>query len=70
LGKLISHWIWSFIVTNVFPYGTVEIQSLTTFKVFKVNGHILKPFYEGFQVENMEKLYLEDPIYSDLIRKY
>ncbi|KAL0292523.1 UNVERIFIED_CONTAM: hypothetical protein Sradi_6985900 [Sesamum radiatum] len=29
---------------KLFP---VEIQSLTTTKVFKVNGHRLKPFYEG-----------------------
>jgi hypothetical protein len=33
--------------------------------VFKVNGLRLKIFYEGFQVENVEKLDLEDPIYTD-----
>ena len=54
-----------FVVTNVFPYGAVEIQSLATSKVFKVNGHKLKPFYEGFQVENAAKLDLEDPIYTN-----
>jgi hypothetical protein len=54
-----------FVVTNVFPHGAVEIQSLATSKVFKVNGHRLKIFYEGFQVENVEKLDLEDPIYTD-----
>ncbi|XXG61476.1 hypothetical protein AAC387_Pa05g0079 [Persea americana] len=43
----------------------LEIQSLATSKVFKVNGHRLKPFYEGFQVENVEKLDLEDPSYTD-----
>ncbi|XP_050249974.1 uncharacterized protein LOC126697145 [Quercus robur] len=43
----------------------VEIQSLATSKVFKVNGHRLKPFYEGLQVENVAKLDLEDPIYTD-----
>ncbi|XP_068648694.1 uncharacterized protein [Aristolochia californica] len=42
----------------------VEIQSLTTCKVFKVNGHTLKPFYEGFQVENAATLDLQDPIYT------
>ena len=46
-GKLCSHWIGPFVVTNVFPHGAVEIQSLATSKVFKVNGHRLKPFYEG-----------------------
>ena len=31
-------------VTNVFPYCTVEIKSESTDKSFKVNGHRLKPF--------------------------
>ncbi len=48
LGKLRSRWIGPFIVTNVFPYGVVEIQILGINKVFKVNGHELKLFYEGF----------------------
>ncbi|XP_030964306.1 uncharacterized protein LOC115985507 [Quercus lobata] len=43
----------------------VEIQNLATFKVFKVNGHRLKPFYEGLQAENVAKLDLEDPIFTD-----
>ncbi|XP_050249017.1 uncharacterized protein LOC126696296 [Quercus robur] len=47
---------------HLFP---VEIQSLATSKVFKVNGHRLKSFYEGLQVENVAKLDLEDPIYTD-----
>ena len=64
-GKLHSLWIGPFVVTNVFPHGVVEIQSLANSKVFKVNGHRLKPFYEGFQVENVAKLDLEDPIYTD-----
>jgi hypothetical protein len=64
-GKLCSRWIGRFVVTNVFPHGAVEIQSLATSKVFKVNGHRLKIFYEGFQVENVEKLDLEDPIYTN-----
>ena len=64
LGKLCSCWIGPFVVTNVFPYGVVEIQSLATSKVFKVNGHRLKPFYEGLQVENVAKLDLEDLIYT------
>ena len=43
-GKLRSKWIGPFFVTNVFPYGTVEIKSNTTNKSFKVNKHRLKPF--------------------------
>ncbi|KAH9716328.1 hypothetical protein KPL71_021425 [Citrus sinensis] len=45
-GKLRSRWVGPFIVTNVFPHGAVEIRSPTSDKVFKVNGHRLKPFYE------------------------
>ncbi|XP_031260929.1 uncharacterized protein LOC116119124 [Pistacia vera] len=65
LGKLRSRWIGPFVITNVFPHGVVEIQNLATSKVFKVNGHRLKTFYEGFQVENVEKLDLEDLIYTN-----
>ncbi|KAJ9189408.1 hypothetical protein P3X46_000704 [Hevea brasiliensis] len=64
-GKLCSRWIGPFVVTNVFPYGAVEIQSLGTNKVFKVNSHRLKPFYEGFQEHTVEELKLSNPIYVD-----
>ena len=64
-GKLHSRWTRPFVVTNVFPHGAIEIQSLATSKVFKVNGHKLKPFYEGSQVQNVAKLDLEDLIYTD-----
>ncbi|KAK4484218.1 hypothetical protein RD792_011441 [Penstemon davidsonii] len=64
-GKLHSRWIGPFVVTNVFPHGADEIQSMETSKIFKVNGHRLKPFYEGFQVDNVATLDVEDPIYSD-----
>ncbi|XP_057976014.1 uncharacterized protein LOC131163443 [Malania oleifera] len=57
--------IGPFVVTNVFPHGAVEIQSLATSNVFKVNGHRINPFYKGFQVENVAELDLEDPIYTD-----
>jgi dTDP-4-amino-4,6-dideoxygalactose transaminase len=36
LGKLRSRWIGPFIVSNVFPYGEIEITSLETNKVLKV----------------------------------
>jgi hypothetical protein len=64
-GKMRSHWLGPFVVTNLFLNGAIEIQSLATSKVFKVNGHRLKIFYEGFQVENVRKLDLEDPIYTN-----
>ena len=49
LGKLRSKWIGPFVVTNVFPYGAVQIQSFKTGQEFKVNGHRLKPYYENFE---------------------
>ncbi|CAN6583798.1 unnamed protein product [Malus baccata var. baccata] len=47
-GKLRSKWIGPFIVTNVFPHGAVQIQSLKTQQEFKVNGHRLKPYFTTF----------------------
>ncbi|XP_073120367.1 uncharacterized protein [Henckelia pumila] len=38
-SKLCSQWIGLFVVTHMFPYGAVEIKSLNTEKIFKVNGH-------------------------------
>ncbi|XP_031106307.1 uncharacterized protein LOC116010952 [Ipomoea triloba] len=45
---------------RLFP---VEVQSLQTFKIFKVNDHMLKPYHEGFRVENIAEVLLEDPVY-------
>jgi len=64
-GKLSSRWIGPFVVSNVFPYGTVEITSLETNKVLKVNGHRLKPFYEGWTVELTVSAELPKPIYEE-----
>nr|XP_027076041.1 uncharacterized protein LOC113699895 [Coffea arabica]XP_027100874.1 uncharacterized protein LOC113719972 [Coffea arabica] len=43
---------------KLFP---VEIQSLKTEKKFVVNGHRLKPYYEGFNSEQVEVISLDDP---------
>ena len=64
-GKLRSRWIGPFVVTNVFPYGTIEIQSLESNKVFKVNGHRLKPFYEGFTKQVVDNVELSLPSYEE-----
>ena len=43
--------VWNFFLENcalVGPYGAVEITSLETNKVLKVNGYRLQPFYEGW----------------------
>ena len=54
-----------FVVTNVFDHGAIEIKSEQTWKTFKVNGHRLKPFYEGFQVTNEEVEVVEVPTYRN-----
>jgi len=64
-GKLRSRWVGPFIVTNIFPHGAIEIQSLQTSKIFKVNGHRLKPYHDEFRVENVAEVLLEDPIYFE-----
>ncbi|GJT05812.1 reverse transcriptase domain-containing protein [Tanacetum coccineum] len=45
-GKLKTHWTGPFTVTQVFPYGTVEL-SQTDRPNFKVNDHRLKHYFGG-----------------------
>ncbi|XP_021596611.1 uncharacterized protein LOC110603215 [Manihot esculenta] len=56
VGKLRSRWIGPFIVEHTHPHGAVDIRSIDTGKQFKVNGHRLKPFYEGFTVQLVEEI--------------
>jgi len=63
--KLLSRWIGPFVISNVFPYGAVEITSLETNKVLKVNGHRLKPFYEGWTTELTISVELAESIYEE-----
>ncbi|KAL0296022.1 UNVERIFIED_CONTAM: Retrovirus-related Pol polyprotein from transposon.6 [Sesamum radiatum] len=60
-GKLHSHWIGPFEVSNVFPYGAVEIKSFDTGKIFKVNCHRLKPFLMGGNIESFVDIALAQP---------
>ncbi|GJW91127.1 hypothetical protein Tco_0168680 [Tanacetum coccineum] len=46
LGKLKTRWSGPFTVTQVFPYGTVEL-SQNSGPNFKVNGHRLKHYFGG-----------------------
>nr|GEV55581.1 reverse transcriptase domain-containing protein [Tanacetum cinerariifolium] len=46
LGKLKTRWTGPFTVTQVFPYGTIEL-SQTDGPNFKVNGHRLKHYFGG-----------------------
>ncbi|XP_031105222.1 uncharacterized protein LOC116010096 [Ipomoea triloba] len=43
-GKLKSRWTGPYIVTKVFPYGTLEIMHPEK-ETFKVNGHQVKKYY-------------------------
>ncbi|GJY20961.1 hypothetical protein Tco_0393527 [Tanacetum coccineum] len=45
-GKLKTRWTGPFTITQVFPYGTVEL-SQTDRQNFKVNGHRLKHYFGG-----------------------
>ncbi|RDX94689.1 Retrovirus-related Pol polyprotein from transposon 17.6, partial [Mucuna pruriens] len=45
-GKLHCKKDGLFVITNVFPYGAVEIRNEATNKTFKVNAHQLKLFHE------------------------
>jgi hypothetical protein len=64
-GKLRSRWIGPFVVVNIFPNGVIEIQSLETNKIFKVNGHRLKPYIDDFDGTNVKEMQLVSPIYQD-----
>ena len=63
-GKLRSRWTAPFIVKVVFPYGAVEIENPDTGKFFKVNGQLLKPFLEHFNLQETSED-LVDPLYQD-----
>ncbi|KAI3773935.1 hypothetical protein L1987_48474 [Smallanthus sonchifolius] len=45
-GKLKSRWTGPYTVREVFPYGTVKIEHEDG-RIFKVNGHRLKPYIDG-----------------------
>ena len=46
LGKLKSRWSKPFVITQVFPYGCVELSHLEK-GILKVNGQRLKPYFSG-----------------------
>ncbi|RDY12444.1 gag-pol, partial [Mucuna pruriens] len=46
-GKLHSRWDGPFVITNIFPYGVVELKDEHTNNTFQVNGHQIKLFHEG-----------------------
>nr|GEW79440.1 DNA-directed DNA polymerase [Tanacetum cinerariifolium] len=46
-GKLKTRWSGPFTITNVFPYGTVELSQPNGLN-FKVNGHHVKHYFGGY----------------------
>ena len=61
-GKLRSRWTRLYIVSQVFPYGAVEIANPNTGTKFKVNGQRLKQFLELPRPEDVECLILQEPV--------
>ncbi|XP_073030622.1 uncharacterized protein [Primulina eburnea] len=59
-GKLRSRWSGPYTITEVFPYGTVEITSDAT-GAFKVNGHRLKVYHGGAIPDEPTTVDLQDP---------
>ena len=43
--KLKSRWLGPFVITQVFPYGNVELTHPEK-GTFKVNGQRVKPYFE------------------------
>nr|XP_009766559.1 PREDICTED: uncharacterized protein LOC104217916 [Nicotiana sylvestris] len=51
-GKLKSKWTGPYNVTDVTPYGKIEIQQNNGGDKFKVNGHMLKMYFGGHFEKN------------------
>ena len=60
LGKLQSRWSGPFIVRHILSHGAIEIQNPKNRNVFKVNGHLLKPYLE-LEKGEIEYVDLRDP---------
>ncbi|XP_075504493.1 uncharacterized protein LOC142541930 [Primulina tabacum] len=59
-GKLRSRWSGPYTITQVFPYGTVEITSEAT-EAFKVIGHRLNVYHGGTMPDELTFVDLQDP---------
>lgn len=60
-SNLRSIWIGPFIVIKVTEHRAVAIQSKQMGQIFKVNGHRLNPFYEGFDANVLDIIHLDVP---------
>ncbi|RDX73000.1 hypothetical protein CR513_47455, partial [Mucuna pruriens] len=60
-SKLHSRWDGPFVITNIFPYGIVELKDENTNNTFQVNGHQIKLFHEASTVGEMGSISLMEP---------
>jgi len=60
-GQLRSRWIGPYIVSQVFPYGVVEVQDPKSGATFKVSSQCLKQFLELRSLADVECLILREP---------
>nr|GEV57145.1 hypothetical protein [Tanacetum cinerariifolium] len=60
-GRLRSKWMGPYVVTQVSPYGAIEIKNMVSGEPFKVNGHRLKPYVvlESDHMDTADVIYLE-----------
>ncbi|RDX69863.1 hypothetical protein CR513_50969, partial [Mucuna pruriens] len=62
-----GEWDGPFVLTNVFPYGVVELKDEHTNNTFQVNGHKIKLFHKGpvLPAGDMETISLMEPAPPD-----
>ena len=54
-------WMRPYVIAEVYPHGVVDLYDPKTHKRFKVNGQRLKPYHEGFPIEAIDEMALEEP---------
>ncbi|RDX85979.1 hypothetical protein CR513_32750, partial [Mucuna pruriens] len=61
--KLHPRWDKPFVITNIFPYGEIELRDEANNRNFKVNGHQIKPYHESLtpMVGEVENISLMEP---------
>ncbi|RDX96885.1 hypothetical protein CR513_20412, partial [Mucuna pruriens] len=66
-GRLRSRWDGSFVITNIFSHGVVQLKDEQSNRTFQVNGHQIKPFHEGLApiTGEMEIISLMEPTPPD-----
>ncbi|RDY08169.1 hypothetical protein CR513_07632, partial [Mucuna pruriens] len=69
VGKLRSRWDEPFVITNVLPYGAIELKDKHTNNTFQVNGHQIKLFHEGPTptAGDLETISLMEPTPNEIV---